>query len=78
MLKSYEAVCEDDTLTWVHERPSAKRMRVLVTVPAEEPDVRTIADRMAALDQTKGCVRPGRSIEEIDADIREMRAGFAA
>ncbi|MFH0823981.1 MAG: hypothetical protein V2B18_14620 [Pseudomonadota bacterium] len=36
----------------------------------------TVASRRAAFEKTKGCVRPGWSIEEIDADISEMRAGW--
>jgi hypothetical protein len=74
MLKSYEAVYEDGKLRWIREQPASKKMRVLVTVLEEETDAATPAALKAMLERAKGCVRPGKSIEEIDADIREMRA----
>lgn len=73
MLKSYEAVYEDGTLRWLREQPSAKRMKVIVTVLEEEASAEGALTRKDLLQLTKGCVRPGKSIEEIDADIREMR-----
>ncbi len=76
MLKSYEAICEDSVLTWVSERPSAKRMKVLVTVLEEETDAQTVALRKAAFEKARGRLKPGKSIEEIDADVREMRSDW--
>ncbi|MBI4961820.1 MAG: hypothetical protein HY913_00950 [Desulfomonile tiedjei] len=73
MLKSYEAVYEEGTLRWVREQPPAKRMKVIVTVLEEEMDTQHSAARKAILERTKGCVKPGKSVEEIDADIRQMR-----
>ncbi len=74
MLKSYEAVYEDGKLRWIREQPASKKMRVLVTVLEEETDAATPAALKAMLERAKGCVRPRKSIEEIDADIREVRA----
>jgi hypothetical protein len=74
MLKSYEAVYEDGKLRWIREQPVSKRMRVIVTVLEEETDADAAALRKAMFERTKGCVKPGKSIEEIDADIRQMRA----
>jgi hypothetical protein len=74
MLKSYLAVYEDGKLRWIREQPAAKKMRVLVTVLEEEADAEATAVRKAMLERAKGCVTPGKSIEEIDADIRQMRA----
>jgi hypothetical protein len=74
MLKSYEAVYEDGKLRWIQEQPAAKKMRVLVTVLEEETDAEAAAVRKAMFERTRGCVRPGKAIEEIDADIRQMRA----
>lgn len=73
MLKSYEAVYEDGALRWVREQPGAKRMRVIVTVLEEETDAQAAAARKAILERTKGCVRPSKSSEEIDTEIRQMR-----
>jgi len=70
MLKSYEAVYEDGTLRWVREKPAAKRMKVIVTVLEEETDAQTAIDRKTILERARGCVRPGKSVEEIDADLR--------
>jgi hypothetical protein len=74
MLKSYEAVYEDGKLRWIREQPASKKMRVIVTVLEEETDAEAAVVRKAMFERTRGCVRPGKSIEEIDADIREMRA----
>ncbi|MGO9119976.1 MAG: hypothetical protein ACLQPD_20480 [Desulfomonilaceae bacterium] len=73
MLKSYEAVYEDGRLEWVRERPAAKRMKVIVTVLEDDTDARSVVSTKELLERTKGCVRPGKSLEEIDADIRQMR-----
>lgn len=74
MLRSYEAVYEDGKLSWVRDRPDAKKMRVIVTVLEEETDPQAVASRKILLERSRGCVRPPRSIEQIDTDIREMRA----
>lgn len=73
MLKSYEAVYEEGTLRWIGEQPAAKRMKVIVTVLEEETYTQRSLARKAILERTKGCVMPGKSIEEIDADLRQMR-----
>jgi hypothetical protein len=73
MLKSYEAVYEDGKLRWVREQPDARRMKVIVTVLEEETDAQRAVTGKALLERTKGCVRPGRSREEIDANVRQMR-----
>ncbi len=74
MLKSYEAVYEDGKLRWIREQPASKKMRVIVTVLEEENDLEAAAARKAMFERTRGCIRPGKSIEEIDTDIRKMRA----
>jgi len=73
MLKSYEAVYEDGTLRWVREQPAAKRTKVIVTVLEEETAAQGASARRALLQRTKGCVTPGRSIQEIDSDVLHMR-----
>jgi len=73
MLKSYEAVYEEGKLRWIRDQPPAKKMKVIVTVLEEEMDAQRSAARKAMLERTKGCVNPGKSIEEIDADVRQMR-----
>ncbi len=74
MLKSYEAVYEDGKLRWIREQPASKKMRVIVTVLEEENDLEAATARKTLFERTRGCVSPGKSIEEIDADIRKMRA----
>ncbi|MFH0825966.1 MAG: hypothetical protein V2B18_24690 [Pseudomonadota bacterium] len=60
-----------------HTGGSSERLfRCSPKVSSADPGVRAVAAGMTALDQTKGCVRPGWSIEESDADIREMRTGW--
>ncbi len=72
MVKSYEAVYDHGELKWIGDQPPDGRMKVIVTVVEEEtrseqPTVREIWDR------AKGCVKPPRSAEEIDSDLRTMR-----
>ncbi len=74
MLKNYEAVYEDGRLKWLGDRPTSNGARVIVTVLEEEGAAKSVEARKAAFARAKGCVRPRKSIEEIDADIREMRA----
>jgi hypothetical protein len=73
MLKTYEAVYEDGRLSWVRELPAARRMKVTVTVLEEETNAQQGLTGKALLERTKGRVRPGESLEEIDADVRQMR-----
>jgi hypothetical protein len=73
MLKSYEAVYEEGKLRWIREQPAAKRMKVIVTVLEEDTDVQLAATRKELMERAKGCVKPGKSLEEIDADVRRMR-----
>lgn len=69
MLRSYEAVYEDGTLRWIREQPAAKKMKVIVTVLEEEPEAAALATRKALWERARGCVTPGKSMEEIDADL---------
>ncbi len=74
MLKTYEAIYEDGKLRWVREQPVGRRMKVMVTVLENEPDAQTVAAGKEIWRRSKGCVTPGKSIEEIDAYIRRIRA----
>jgi len=73
MLKSYEAIYEEGKLRWIREQPPAKRMKVIVTVLEEDTDAQPTATRKELMERAKGCVRPAKSLEEIDADVRRMR-----
>jgi hypothetical protein len=71
MLKSYEAVYDHGELKWMGDRPPEGKMKVIVTVVEEETP--GTASLIELLEQTRGCVNPPKSIEEIDSDIRSMR-----
>ena len=70
--KTYEAVLEDGQLDWLGEQPGTGRHRVLVIVleqPRPSPEeVRRV------LDAAYGAWGIGKSLDEIDAEIEEMRA----
>ena len=69
--KTYEAVLEDGQLDWIGEQPGVGRHRVLVTV-LEKP--RPSAEEVQrVLDETRGAWGTGKSLDEIDAEIEEMR-----
>jgi hypothetical protein len=73
MLKSYEAVFEDGTLRWIGDRPTGKRMKVIVTVLEEAPSSQQFRMRQV-LDRAGGCLKPAMSKEEIETGIRKMRS----
>lgn len=73
MLKSYEAFLDHGELKWVGDRPPDGRMKVIVTV-VEEEVLSQRAALLALLDRTRGCVKPPKSTQEIDSDLRAMRA----
>ena len=75
MLKTYEALCEDDRLTWLAERPDGRRLRVLVTVLDDTngtSDRPSRAEIRRILDETRGAWG-NKTMDEIDEEVREMR-----
>ncbi len=73
VLKSYEAVYDHGDLKWVGDQPPDGRMKVIVTVIEEEESSRQAA-LLELLERARGCVRPRKSVLEIDADLKAMRA----
>lgn len=70
--KTYEAILEDGHLEWLSEQPEMGRHRVLITV-LERPR-RLPEDVQRVLDGAYGAWGTGKSLDEIDAEIDEIRA----
>ncbi len=70
MLKSCEPVYEDARLQWVREQPASKRTQFFVTVLDHDTEARSAVSTKELPERIKGCMRPGISLQEIDADVR--------
>jgi hypothetical protein len=74
MSKTYEAIYEDGHLEWLGEQPGTGRHRLLVTVIKDHPPRYALQDVHDMLEATRGAWSRGRTLEEIDAEIDQMRA----
>lgn len=71
MRDTYEAVLNDDRIEWTARQPEGGRHRVLVTVL--DPPRCSPEEVQRVLDETYGAWNSGMSLDEIDAEIEEMR-----
>ncbi len=73
--KTYDALLEDGRIEWLGERPAPRGPhRVRVTVleqPRPSPE-----EIQRVLNETCGTWATVRSLDEIDAEIEKMRAGW--
>lgn len=76
MHRTYEAVCENNRLEWLHERPDGRRYRVLVTVleeyPSTEQRERSSEEVRRVLAETRGAWG-SKSADEVDREMEGMR-----
>jgi hypothetical protein len=74
-MKSYEAIYEKDTLKWLAERPEiADGEHVIVMVKNREvPDKSEKAKIRETLNRAWGAWGTGKTLDEIDDEIRQMR-----
>jgi hypothetical protein len=73
MVKSYEAEYDHGQLRWVGDQPPEGKLRVIVTV-IEEETLPPQAKVLELLERARGCVKPPRPVQELDADLRALRA----
>jgi len=75
MLKSYEAVYDNGHLHWLGIPPpkEIEKRHLLVVVDLEDAQQKDQAQLHQLLQQTRGCIKPLRSIDNIDAEISSMR-----
>lgn len=78
MLKSYEAVYDHGALKWVGDAPpieDVSKVVVVVDVPSKTKKHK-LSEIRKALSSTRGAWSAGKSIEEIDKEIENMRADW--
>ena len=75
MLKSYEAVYHNGHLHWLGMPPplEIEKRHVMVVVDLDMKATKSTTNIRQLLAQTRGCVKPLRSIDEIDKNISELR-----
>ena len=74
MSKTYEAIYEDGHLEWLGEQPGTGRHRLLVTAIKDQPPRHSPQNVHHMIEVTRGAWSRGRTLEEIDAEIDQMRA----
>jgi hypothetical protein len=74
MSKTYEAIYEEGHLEWLGDQPGAGRHHLLVTVIQNHTTRHAPQDVHDVLEATRGAWSRGRTLEEIDAEIDQMRA----
>jgi hypothetical protein len=69
MLRNYEAFYDNGILEWIGDKPQGNRFFVIVTVieKTESDDIEEI------FRNSKGIVKPAKSMAEIDQDVAKMR-----
>jgi hypothetical protein len=73
MLKSYAAIYKQGHLDWLDDAPEQDNVRVIVTLVESIPqNLPTGAKEI--LQRAWGCIETPSSIEQIDADIAQMRS----
>jgi hypothetical protein len=73
MLKSYAAIYKQGHLDWLDDAPEQDNVRVIVTLVDSIHQNRPTQAR-EILQQAWGCIEKPLSIEQIDADIAQMRS----
>lgn len=76
MLKSYEAVYHNGHLHWLGMPPprEIEKRHVMVVVDLEKKADKPSPDIRQLLVQTRGCLKPLRTIDDIDKDVAQMRS----
>lgn len=76
MLKSYEAVYHNGHLHWLGMPPprEIEKRHVMVVVDLDKETAKPPKDIRQLLAQTRGCLRPLKSIDEIDQNISDLRS----
>jgi hypothetical protein len=78
MLKSYEAVYHNGHFHWLGMTPprEIEKRHVMVVVDLEKKAAKPATDIRQLLAHTRGCLKPLRSIDEIDQNISDMRSDW--
>lgn len=74
MSTTFEAIYEDGHLQWLGEQPATGRHRVLVTVLEDSEPRQQRAHVRHVLESTRGAWGKEKTLEEIDAELDQVRA----
>ena len=76
MLKSYEAVYHNGHLHWLGIPPpqDIEKRHVMVVVDVEKNAIKPTNDIHQLLARTRGCLKPLKSVSNIDESITQMRS----
>jgi hypothetical protein len=74
MSNTYEAIYENGRLQWLGAQPRAGRHRLQVTIIETTSPQRSQQEVHGMLEATRGAWGRGKSLEEIDAEIDQMRS----
>jgi hypothetical protein len=76
MLKSYEAVYHNGHLHWLGIPPpqDIEKRHVMVVVDLEKNAIKPTTDIHQLLTRTRGCLKPLKSVCNIDESITQMRS----
>jgi hypothetical protein len=74
MLNSYKAVYRHGILQWIDDIPEGDNLQVIITVLEKENSAEPEESLEDLLNRSRAVIKPGKSKDEIDEDIRAMRA----
>jgi len=74
MCKTYETIYEDDHLQWLGAQLGAGRHRLRITIIDDSSPQHSPQEGHRMLEATRGAWGRGKKLEDIDAEIGQMRA----
>ncbi|MDM8562476.1 hypothetical protein QUF54_03895 [Candidatus Marithioploca araucensis] len=75
MLQTYEAIYSGNQIRWINQAPPEldEERRVVVVMNVEKSAAKPKQNIHEVLEQAWGCLGRGKSLDEIDQEINEMR-----
>ena len=74
MLRQYEAIYQGGALKWLRDEPRIEDgTRIRVTVEGPGPEAKQEEEVEEAMRDAWGCLGEGKTLDEIDREIAEMR-----
>ncbi|TGN99709.1 hypothetical protein PN36_34940 [Candidatus Thiomargarita nelsonii] len=75
MLQTYEAIYSDNQFRWINQAPPKvdKEVRVVLVMDVEKNTAKQKKNLHEVLQRAWGCLGRGKSLDEIDQEINEMR-----
>jgi hypothetical protein len=75
MLQTYEAIYNGHQFHWLNQIPPKpeKEVHVVLVMDVDKPIVKPKSNIQEVLQQAWGCLSIGKSLDEIDQEINEMR-----